>query len=351
MTAFIVKGDGAPAERTGAPGEQTCQDGCHNTFGLDTGSLTFSVSAPNTYSAGVPVSITVSFPGQASSSFGFQTSVHDGSGFQALDDPSVVDLSGNTEYADGNSNYVTHSNTAQTSWSVQWTPSASTPPSSVTIYATGVEGSGGNGNKQDYVYSTTKVMTLQTLPVELADFTARVSEHSVQLSWWTASETNNSGFEIQQMRVGVDTRFRTVAFVDGQGTVSGRSDYSYRADELRPGKYFLRLRQIDLDGQATTSPLIEAIVEIPGSFELSTAYPNPFNPNTLLELTVQRTQHVLVTVVDAAGREVATLYEGEAVSQQPLTLDFRAGHLPSGLYVVKASGELFSAARTVTLLK
>ena len=153
------------------------------------------------------------------------------------------------------------------------------------------------------------------------------------------------------MRVGVDTRFRTVAFVDGQGTVSGRSDYSYRADELRPGRYFFRLRQIDFDGQATTSPQIEAIVEIPGSFELSAAYPNPFNPNTLLELTVQRTQRVVVTVVDAAGREVATLYEGEAVSQQPLTLDFRADHLPSGLYVVKASGELFSTARTVTLLR
>jgi hypothetical protein len=349
LTAAVLNGGGAPAERTNAPGNQTCLDGCHNTFTLNEGGLTFSITSPGTYSAGVPVSITVSFPGQASSSFGFEVSVHDGSGFHALDNPTVIDA--NTEYADGNVNYVTHANTGQTSWNVQWTPSASTPPASVTIYAAGVEGSGGNGNKQDYVYTATKGMTLAPLPVELAEFTGVVDGNDVELTWWTASESQNAGFEVQQMKPGIDARFKTIAFVNGTGTTSSRSDYSHQVDGLLPGRYFFRLRQIDFDGTATTSPQIEATIAVPGQYLLSPAYPNPFNPTTLLELTVERSQHVTVVAVDAAGRQVATLYDGTSTSNQPLVVEFDARELPTGLYVIRAQGETFSTSRSVTLLR
>jgi len=40
-----------------------------------------------------------------------------------------------------------------------------------------------------------------TIPVELAAFRVRLDgEQAVQLSWRTASETSNRGFEIQQRR-------------------------------------------------------------------------------------------------------------------------------------------------------
>ena len=348
LSAAIIYSSGAPAARTGAPGNQTCIDGCHNSFTLNSGGLTFSIASPDTYTAGVPVSITVSFPGQASSSFGFEVSVHDGSGFLALDNPTGIDA--NTEYAEGNTNYVTHSNTGQTSWDVQWTPSASTPPASVTIYAAGVEGSGG-GNKNDPVYTTTKAMSLAPLPVELAEFSAVANGNTVELNWWTASESQNAGFEVQQMKPGIDARFKTIAFVNGTGTTSSRSDYSHQVDGLLPGKYFFRLRQIDFDGTATTSPQIEATIAVPGQYHLSPAYPNPFNPTTLLELTVERSQHVTVVAVDAAGRQVATLYEGVSTSNQPLVVEFDARELPTGLYVIRAQGETFSTSRSVTLLR
>ena len=36
------------------------------------------------------------------------------------------------------------------------------------------------------------------VPVELNNFTANISEGTVQLNWQTASELNNQGFEIQR---------------------------------------------------------------------------------------------------------------------------------------------------------
>ena len=40
--------------------------------------------------------------------------------------------------------------------------------------------------------------TLHPLPVELLSFSSSVNENDVTLNWSTATETNNSGFEIQK---------------------------------------------------------------------------------------------------------------------------------------------------------
>ena len=43
------------------------------------------------------------------------------------------------------------------------------------------------------------------LPVELTSFSATVGEDAVHLTWATATETNNAGFDVQR-RVGAETR-------------------------------------------------------------------------------------------------------------------------------------------------
>ena len=54
-------------------------------------------------------------------------------------------------------------------------------------------------------------------PVELASLTATASEGIVELSWITATETNNQGFEVQRSAGG---EFETLAFVEGHGTTT-----------------------------------------------------------------------------------------------------------------------------------
>ena len=92
-------------------------------------------------------------------------------------------------------------------------------------------------------------------------------------------------------------------------------------------------------------------LEVPGGFYLAPAYPNPFNPETVLTLVVSERQQIRVTVYDLLGRAVATLFDGPLAAETPHRLRFEAGALPSGLYLVRATGEAFSATQQVTLLK
>nr|MCU0404038.1 hypothetical protein [Chitinophagaceae bacterium] len=89
------------------------------------------------------------------------------------------------------------------------------------------------------------------LPVELHSFTANAGTRTVRLNWTTASEINNSGFEIQKqfLRSGNQySEWEIVSFVTGKGTKSTPTNYSYDDRKINSGKYHYRLRQIDFNG-------------------------------------------------------------------------------------------------------
>ena len=66
------------------------------------------------------------------------------------------------------------------------------------------------------------------IPVELNLFTAEVLQYkkAVQLSWATATETNNSGFEILRYTQN-DTHWNDIGFVPGFGTTTEPKSYSF----------------------------------------------------------------------------------------------------------------------------
>jgi hypothetical protein len=79
--------------------------------------------------------------------------------------------------------------------------------------------------------------------------------------------------------------------------------------------------------------------ELPGAVVLGAAYPNPFNPETVLTITLAETGPASLKVYDLSGREVATLLNG-LVAAGTQELRFQAGNLPSGAYlaVLRAGG-------------
>ncbi|MFQ5571366.1 MAG: T9SS type A sorting domain-containing protein [Rhodothermales bacterium] len=91
--------------------------------------------------------------------------------------------------------------------------------------------------------------------------------------------------------------------------------------------------------------------DLPASFYLSTVYPNPFNPEARFTLTVAAPQHVRVAVFDALGRSVAVLYDGLVSAGTAHPFVFEAGDLPSGVYLIRATGETFKAARRAVLAR
>ena len=99
----------------------------------------------------------------------------------------------------------------------------------------------------------------------------------------------------------------------------------------------------------------EPEADLPASFLLAGAYPNPFNPATHIVFDLPETAEVTITVFDALGREVRRLTPGRlaAGSGQSVVLDGRG--LASGLYLYRVTAHSASATHTasgtVTLLK
>ena len=200
--------------------------------------------------------------------------------------------------------------------------------------------------KVDLVMTYTEITEL--LPVELTAFDALLSGNTAILSWETASELNNAGFDIQQ---NIGGEFVSIGFVAGNGTTGEAQSYSFTTGELAAGTHAFRLKQIDFDGAFEYSGEVTVDVALAAAAELSEAYPNPFNPQTQFTLTIARQQEVTIQVYDMLGRQVQTLYRGELTPSEAHPFTFQASDLPSGRYFIRAVGEYFNNTQTVTLLK
>ena len=204
----------------------------------------------------------------------------------------------------------------------------------------------------DFAYEATPGVPIDagmgSLPVELAQFDARIDELDVLLSWSTLSETSNAGFEVQQR---VNGTFENVTFVPGLGTTSIPQDYSYRVTGAGVGALAFRLKQMDLDGNYSYSPIVNVSVDLPSTHFLGDAYPNPFNPEAQFALTVNKTQRVSVGIYNTVGQQVAEIFSGMLDANETKTFTIDGSSLSSGIYLYRVSGQNFDQTRTITLLK
>jgi len=188
----------------------------------------------------------------------------------------------------------------------------------------------------------------QDIPVELTGFTAQADGNSVHLAWETSSETNNAGFEVQTLR---SDAWTALGFVEGRGTTTEAQSYTFDEVNLDVGTHTFRLKQIDFDGAFEYSQEVEAIVEVVGTHQLSSAYPNPFNPQSQFRLAVARDQHVTATLYNALGRRVAVLFNGQIEGQTTQVVAISGEALPSGTYFVRVLGVTFVDTLQITLAK
>ncbi len=91
-------------------------------------------------------------------------------------------------------------------------------------------------------------------------------------------------------------------------------------------------------------------VGAPTEFSLSTAYPNPFNPTTSLELSVPMNGQVTVQVYNLMGQVVATLANGY-MDASTYTLTWDASDVSSGMYIVKAEAAGTVSTQKLMLMK
>ena len=86
------------------------------------------------------------------------------------------------------------------------------------------------------------------------------------------------------------------------------------------------------------------------SFELSAAYPNPFNPTTSMTLALPESGYVSVKIYNIVGQEVATLAQG-VMEANTYTFSWDASNVSSGVYIVRAEGAGQVATQKLMLVK
>ncbi len=166
----------------------------------------------------------------------------------------------------------------------------------------------------------------QILPVKLESFTAQAFGQNVQLNWVTASEINNSGFEIQRSNDGIN--WSNIGWVDGLGSTNDRTTYEFIDHQPISGAQFYRLKQVDFNGDFEFSDVVS--VQITTSAEVF-IYPNP----AVNEISISRIdEHIKqITILDTNGKIV---YLSDRVLNEQI-IDI--SELGKGLYFVEVQTE------------
>jgi len=212
----------------------------------------------------------------------------------------------------------------------------------------GCSSSGGNNNGTSTFNSAFWLAVDEgAIPVELSSLKATVSESDIELSWITATETNNSGFEIQRNK---DGDFKTIDFVNGKGTTTETNAYAYIDKSLSVGRFVYRLKQIDFDGSFSYSQTIEVEIVAPNAFGLEQNYPNPFNPSTTIMFSIPIETEVRLNVYNTLGQEVAEILNGR-LKEGYHEMDFDAGTLTSGIYFYRLEADKFVDVKKMIIIK
>jgi hypothetical protein len=89
----------------------------------------------------------------------------------------------------------------------------------------------------------------------------------------------------------------------------------------------------------------------PTAFSLGSVFPNPATDGARVVLRVDAAQTVTATVVDALGRTVQTAFAGALAAGQAQEIAVNTATLAPGVYVVRVSGETFSATRRLVVAR
>jgi hypothetical protein len=158
-------------------------------------------------------------------------------------------------------------------------------------------------------------------------------------------------FELGRVRPGVYVPAAVVDY-DRDGRIELRTSYWTLAGELQEidslrltaGEHVVLETWMGVGGSAET-----AAPHLP--LTLSPLIPNPAAESVAFSLTLDSPQSVRVEVVDMLGRRMATIVDERVLAARTHDFSWDSGSVPSGLYVIRASGPWGAATQPLVVVR
>ena len=175
-------------------------------------------------------------------------------------------------------------------------------------------------------FNETNSVNCGLLPIKLKEFTIKKDSKNIELTWITASETNNDFFTIERSMDGVN--FTEIDKVNGAGNSNKQLKYSCIDKGANYGVNYYRLKQTDFDGSYTYSKIQAVNFDKSNIIEVS-IYPNPVI-GELLNIETNN-ENLLVTIYNCIGEKM----EIKRINNNGNKHIIDVSDLPKGMYFIE----------------
>jgi hypothetical protein len=190
------------------------------------------------------------------------------------------------------------------------------------------------GNHGDFDFWVVKLGADAALPVTLLNFSGEVNGKQNLLHWTTATEQNNTGFEIQRSTNGIN--FSKIGFVDTKainGNSNSKITYDFTDNNYSATINYYRLKQIDKDGKFSFSNIVVLKNNNAVALGLYAIYPNPAKNILNVKTSSAGNTKITLLVTDVSGKLIITKQTNVGNGESIIPLD--VSHLSAGSYFLK----------------
>ncbi len=176
---------------------------------------------------------------------------------------------------------------------------------------------------------------VRALPIILLNFSGVTQGKQNLLHWTTATEQNNTGFEMQRSSDG--NNFSKIGFINTKainGNSTAKLNYNFIDVDYNALTNYYRLKQIDKDGKFFYSNIVvlkDNNALAPGSI---TIYPNPVKNMLNVKIASSANDKIMLLITDINGKTIinnaTNTGRGESIIQVNIS------HLSAGTYFLKA---------------
>jgi hypothetical protein len=179
-------------------------------------------------------------------------------------------------------------------------------------------------------------MCASALPIELLAFSGTQNGNAIQLSWTTATETNNDFFTIEKLTAA--DQIQEVISLPGAGTTVTKQEYSTSDPNPVIGKNYYRLKQTDYDRKTSYSEVIKVIFQS-NSFVYN-IFPNPLDGENLTVTAsgLQVYQNIKVELRNGLGKVMSSEIASADIAGN-LEIQMQLRNITSGVYYISVDGK------------